>query len=395
MAARSKKAAKPFKQLDAEGQMERLHQRGRELQCKKMRQEIIKALYDNEHILFDVHKYMKTLGVDFLSSGKPRRAANAEDQPAAESLGDPIDQELRASPLKIRSPGGIFDPNPNNWVPHKYTKIANASVAFVKGLLSQIEEISMSSVALQCLVTKGAKDAKVSSLSELLEFATCFSREEPLVGCMRHIPTLVDYFQKCNLATGRRARDLRLPARWSKECGVYSLQTGDGDEVVVKDNATNIQHPIPEAERPRYMSGELVPIDELDISFNYNSAKAEVCTNACLTKVHTITLGKFFTGLMPALASRSYAPQTSQPPLAKKRKALADAVVGESEGAADICAVMDAASGNSSSLPMLTDRTEVGCSPPLPSWAQPVEAEAAVPPPAPAQKEAGLAPAQE
>ena len=396
MAARAKKVAKPFKQLDAESQVERLHQRGRELQCKKMRQEMIQALYDNDHILFDVHKYMQTLGVDFRSSGKPGRAAQGEGQPVA-SLPELIDQEEpRASPMKMRSPGGIIDPNPNNWVPHKYTKIANSSVAFVKGLLSQIEEISMSTVALQCLITKGAKDAKVSSLAELLEFATCFSREEPLVGCMRHIPTLVDYFKKCNHVTGRRARDLRLPASWSKECGVYSLKPGDGDEVIVKDNVTHIQHPIPEAERPKYLTGELVPIDELDIGFNFNSAKAVVCSPACMTKVHIISLGKFFTGLMPMLASRTCAvPQISQPPLAKKRKALADGVIGE--GAGDDCAGMDADSGGNDSMTtmMITDKSEVGFSPPLPSWAQPVEAEAAVAQPAPAQEEAGEVSAQE
>ena len=389
MAARAKKAAKPFKQLDAESQVERLHQRGRELQCKRMRQEIIKALYDNDHILFDVHKYMKTLGVDFLPSGNPVRAASASQPSSSTEL---IDQEEpRASPMKMRSPDGIIDPNPNNWVPHKYTKIANSSVAFVKGLLSQIEEISMSTVALQCLITKGAKDAKVSSLAELLEFATCFSREEPLVGCMRHIPTLVDYFKKCNHATGRRARDLRLPAPWSKECGVYSLKPGDGDEVIVKDNATHIQHPIPEADRPKYLNGQLVPIDELDISFNFSSAKAEVCTHACRTMVHIISLGKFFTGLMPALATRAcIVAERSEPPVARKRKAIADIVTGE--GAGGVCATMDADSD--SMAMMLTDKSEVGFSPPLPSWTQPVEAEAAVPQPASAQEEAGEVSAQ-
>ena len=96
------------------------------------------------------------------------------------------------------------------------------------------------------------------------------------------------------------------------------------------------------------------------------------------------------------LASRACAvPQISQPPLAKKRKALADGVIGE--GAGDDCAGMDADSGGNDSMTtmMITDKSEVGFSPPLPSWAQPVEAEAAVAQPAPAQEEAGEVSAQE
>ena len=136
------------------------------------------------------------------------------------------------------------------------------------------------------------------------------------------------------------------------------MKPGDGDELIVKDNVTHIERPIPEADRPKYLTGQLVPIDDLDISFNFSSAKAEVCSPACMTEVHIISLGKFFTGLTPALASRACAvPQISQSPAAKKRKALTDGVIGESVGGA--CAGMDADSGRTDTM-MLTDRSEVG-----------------------------------
>eukprot|EP00972_Heterocapsa_arctica_P086589 12764819-Heterocapsa_arctica.AAC.1 len=180
MSPKAKKHEVPFKKLDAESQMERLQLRGKALRNKKLRGEIVKALFAHEHILHDVHRYIQTLGVDFKAI--PKEVANEVEQHtgllALEDAGE--DSEGKGTPAKVKKSLGIIDDDPNHWVPHKYTKIANSSVAFIKNLLGQIEEISLSAAAVQCLVNKGTKDAKVATMAELLEFSTSFSREEPL-----------------------------------------------------------------------------------------------------------------------------------------------------------------------------------------------------------------------
>ena len=54
----------PFRELDTDGKTKRLHERGRDLQLKKRRQEIIACIQENDHILQDVYDFIRTLGVE-------------------------------------------------------------------------------------------------------------------------------------------------------------------------------------------------------------------------------------------------------------------------------------------------------------------------------------------
>eukprot|EP00972_Heterocapsa_arctica_P018496 2732804-Heterocapsa_arctica.AAC.1 len=80
-------------------------------------------------------------------------------------------------------------------------------------------------------------------------------------------------------------------------------------------------------ERPKYMSGEAVPIGDLDIKYNYNAAKAEVFSLACLGKVHIVALGKFARSLPNGMAcgqEHHEAGAEAGEPRAKKQRAIED-----------------------------------------------------------------------
>lgn len=70
----------PFRQLDTDGKTKRLHERGRDLQFKKRRQEIITCIQENDHILQDVYDFIKTLGVKLGGPVKRKRSLPSSQQ---------------------------------------------------------------------------------------------------------------------------------------------------------------------------------------------------------------------------------------------------------------------------------------------------------------------------
>ena len=202
--------------------------------------------------------------------------------------------------MKLRSPKNIIDANPDNWIPHTYTRIDNCSVVFLKSLLNKIEEISLSTCALNTVVGKGSKDAKVNTLSDLIEFTTNWGRTEPITGDFRHIPTFAKFFGLCDKALGRRARDRRLPAKWSAFTGVYSLLEDNGG-LRVRDNVSRIEQKVPKHERQVFSNGEVIPIEQLTIKKNFNANHAAIASIDSISKyIAIVSLGKFFSGEMPS-----------------------------------------------------------------------------------------------
>jgi hypothetical protein len=100
---------------------------------------------------------------------------------------------------------------------------------------------------------------------------------------------------------GRRARDLKLPARWSAYTGVYSLQQDGAGGLLVRDNTTLVEHPVAKQDRHVYSNGEPIPIEHLTIKKNWNMKHAAISTaHSCSKEIAIVSLGKFFTGEMPA-----------------------------------------------------------------------------------------------
>ena len=81
----------PFRELDTDGKTKRLHERGRDLQLKKRRQEIITCIQENDHILQDVYDFIRTLGVKI--GGPLKRKRNSLPSSEQRSLHDSQDND--------------------------------------------------------------------------------------------------------------------------------------------------------------------------------------------------------------------------------------------------------------------------------------------------------------
>ena len=213
-------------------------------------------------------------------------------------------------------------------------------------------------------------------MSGLIEFTTNWDRTEPITGDFRHIPTFTKFLGLCNKALGRRARDLRLPAKWSAFTGVYSLLEDNG-ELRVRDNASCIEHKVPKHERQVFSNGEVIPIEQLTIKKNFNANRAAIASMNSISKdIAIVSLGKFFSGEMPShphkmlscggLGSEGAAATAAAAAVPKLRvpKMIADAPK----------AVSPEADKDPYELPP-PDVHEAFTLPPLPDWLEPVGGE--------------------
>lgn len=273
--------------------------------------------------------------------------------------------------MKLRCPKNIMDDNPDNWIPHTYTRIDNCSVVFLKTLLSKIEEISLSTSALNTVVNKGSKEAKMNSLCDLVEFTTNWDRTEPITGDFRHIPTFTKFLGLCNKALGRRARDLRLPASFSAFTGVYSLLEDNG-ELRVRDNISMVEHKVPKHERQVFSNGEVIPIEQLTIKKNFNANHAAIASISSIGKdIAIVSLGKFFSGEMPSHQHKMLSVGGRGPEQAAATAAAAVPKLRVPKMITDAPhAVSPEADKDPYQLPP-TDVREAFTLPPLPDWLEP------------------------
>ena len=121
-----------------------------------------------------------------------------------------------------------------------YNTVRAMSVGLLKQLLSAMEEISMSPLALRGLVERGKREASKEQLVRLIEFCTNVDGDTPIDGMMRHVPTLIKEFKALNDVT-RRARDMKMPPDWISQ-GLYQLeQSGCDHELFVRHRFTQLR----------------------------------------------------------------------------------------------------------------------------------------------------------
>lgn len=90
-------------------------------------------------------------------------------------------------------------------------------------LLSRCEEVAFSKHSLKALLKRNQRKISKEPLLEMIEFATDMPKDLNIQSCAT-IGNLADLLTTKNEDNGRRARDLRLPAVWSKPgVGVFSV----------------------------------------------------------------------------------------------------------------------------------------------------------------------------
>lgn len=302
-----------FRTMSSDQQAQHLRQRAKILREKKQRTQIIAVMQQYPEHLQEIQEVLEGHGFVFDCDDKvpPKRMQSSDSldgvrgEPEEQVKVEQQDEEARSETggtgsevpdgaSRTRTSCGIKDDNVQNWIPHKYTRFDNSSAVFLVSLLSQVEPVSMSSLALQPVVAKGKKEAKIAKLCEHLEFATGVSRETGLTGEKRHIPTLVTFLKTSSVQEGRRARDLQVPGRWGGKAGDdgnYEIIKHVLDIIGVRDRFTGVEHMIPDEDRLKYKDGTNIEFDDLDIEFNYSAEKARVFSAACSTTIHILPLG--------------------------------------------------------------------------------------------------------
>ena len=304
-----------FRHLDAQGKADRLQLRAREIKLKTQKAAIVAIMDAHPDAVPQITEYLQSLG--YSSPSTLVQNASAVNRGSSDDLGDEpaagVKQEGGAEEpgegssaagdaegmgehgrlSRVRPSCGIVDECAENWVCHKYVNFTTSSVVFMVDVLSAIEPISMSKVALRPASCRGKKETKMQNLAELLEFSTGVSRETRLVGKLRHIPTLKDWLRQQSVAEGRRARDLAIPAQWSAHRdGVYRF-VQQADTVWIEDKVSLVKHVIPAEDVLKYRDGSPIPLDHLQINLNYSAEKAVVASTRSTDTLQIITLGDF------------------------------------------------------------------------------------------------------
>lgn len=193
---------------------------------------------------------------------------------------------------RVRMNAGITDEDPNNWIPHKYTKFSNSSLAFLKTVLGQIEEVALAEIALRPVVSRGTIAEKTDRLCDYIEFTCGMSRDLPFTGSSRHIPSLIKEMKQRNIQRGRRARDKRCPINFSKD-GVFGLEEQRGILWVYLQGDPKVRLQVPDAKRLKYDSGSFVEMGRLRIESNFNEKQAIVVSDVVGARIDICSLGQF------------------------------------------------------------------------------------------------------
>lgn len=296
-----------FRSMDNVEQSAHLRKRAKTLQMKQYKSRISEILEASDDAVHEVKALLEGQGHSFAKLLAVKKESRSRD------LAEPVEPTVDESPTKaeekegeedttevkeegnsrLRAPAGIQDPNPRNWIPHKYTRIDNCSVPQVVDILSQVEEVSLSRAALGAITSKGLRDQKLCSLLDHFEYATGQPREMALTGDRRHVPTLVAWLRTCALGEGRRARDLKVPGMWGfPGDGCYELRLSPLGVVVV-DRGSGQHHIIPSGLLLRDAHDAVIQLEALTIEFNFNAHKATVASSLTMDSLRIAEIGQF------------------------------------------------------------------------------------------------------
>ncbi|CAK0846478.1 unnamed protein product [Prorocentrum cordatum] len=353
-ASKKPNAKSQFREMDAEQKAEHQRIRAKEISQNELERAIFKVITDNPIVLDQVKELLEGIGHPVVL-GKAAKKRGADEFAAPSSVTDTVCVPTAADSnggdaaagdqgqggCRVRASGaGIDDPNPANWLPHRYTRWENCSVPITVELLSHCEPVALSSLALKAITSKGKLDEKQKKLSDHFEFVTGQGRELNLVGSLRHIPTLKKSLKHSSDAEGRRGRDLRVPGDWgAHKDGCFEMEMV-GEDLIIKDKTTKAEHVVPPELRLKYADGTLIPIEALEIDINYCKTKANIVSHHCVKNVPIASLGSFGRDVVAKQFIMN--PAAAATPPTKKQRAIVDVasrIVGEPETAGHECGV--------------------------------------------------------
>ena len=240
---------------------------------------------------------------------------------------------------------------------HKnFSKMENMPLVHLRAWLTAMEPVALSEAQLKVLVKRGSCDASRHSLTELLEYTTNLDPSAPLFAEGRDEETLSKFTEQLlqlNASMGRRARDLQLPANWSRD-GFYHVKVIDGKAFLWHRLKDTYAPPTGFLEQPANLQG-------VTVELNFSENRACIKTGS----------GPFDTMLCRAVMDGAPRAIDGQPPCKKGRRspdqqlALTAGPWGQQDGAeaqeaagdgvateASTTATANASGSSSSSLPL-------------------------------------------
>ena len=142
-------------------------------------------------------------------------------------------------------------------------------------------------------------------LAKHIEWMTGFPISQPLVGDMRHIPTLKKTLRNmCHDDHNNRGANTLLPVDFDLD-GVYEKITGpQPGRVAVRNRYTRIEHEVKLGYYPKDSSGAPIPHDEWYVESNFSTQNATLTAARCGCPVPVIQLGDFAAKRQPALEDK-------------------------------------------------------------------------------------------
>jgi hypothetical protein len=172
---------------------------------------------------------------------------------------------------------------PENWLPHAYTRLDNCKSPILADIAASIEPIAFSKYMLKALHQKKSTAADFSQkLCQILEYSSGFDCSRPLVGDLRHSPSLLKLMQNMSVQRGRRGSTLRLPPTWGQgQDGVYELEADDRGDIFVIVKASSLKVRIPTDMLLQNEHGKPIPIASLGLDSNWSEQKATIVGEGC------------------------------------------------------------------------------------------------------------------
>eukprot|EP00971_Amphidinium_carterae_P351337 6492062-Amphidinium_carterae.1 len=245
-------AAKPstkkrLRDMDSDDQVDWYNRQAEVVQNRGMAKRLCALVKSNPEVMPGILSHLKSKGIklpELQRKRKPKKkglltaggdgAEDDDDDDDAESDEEGVERaegsKKESSLSRLRKGSGIVDPDPANWVPHCYTTLGCCRGPWLTPLLETISPVAYSPYNLtgykKRLGNPGA-EAYQKKLLELLAFAAGVDGSLPLVGDMRHYPTLKQELKARAEELSMRCNNVVLPPDWSVH-GVYTLVQKEG-----------------------------------------------------------------------------------------------------------------------------------------------------------------------
>jgi hypothetical protein len=304
MAPKAKQVA--FRDLDDDAKIQRLYARAAEQLLAKNKRMLLHAIEKHPDHINDLCEALTMKGVKLAEppkKGKGPALLSIEDavleghsdttvstHAVHPGAADPGDAGL--APL-IPEPATL-DKNTKNWMPNKIKTVADAGNKELMEFIGGVFTVNLSVPNLKAVYGRKYAGNVREALLRHWEYCFGLSRDFEFTGNLRHIPTLMVRLKSESKRLGNRGALITVTPKYDEEQdGVFkkvAVKTGD---VSIYHKAFGVPLGIPIGERLKFINGDIIPIESLEIADNYFEGAARVVSKYCSGHIKIDMLGKF------------------------------------------------------------------------------------------------------